>query len=169
MRGVGKSVGGVGVGHQQNIGELIAHLADYIDVPAGFDFDFDALIAGVDFGLNLLEKLRDGILNADGDAAGDVSSRASADVLRERDSGAAGFEIPHGGFESAASHVMAADVLGAGVDFGGALEIVMENTRRDIIGEDGPDGCGPLLVIEGMFAGGDFAPAGEHPFYNEEW
>ena len=59
MRGVGKSVGGVGVGHQQNIGEPCAHLADHIDIPAGFDFDLDALIAGVDFGLDLFEKLRD--------------------------------------------------------------------------------------------------------------
>jgi len=72
-------------------------------------------------------------------------SRASADVLRERDSGAAGFQIPNSGFETAPSHVMAADVLGTIVDLGGAFEIVMQNARRNIIGENGPDGCGPRL------------------------
>src|SRR5579859_2660334 len=56
---------------------------------------------------------------------------------------------------------MAADVLGAIVNFGGAFEIVMQNARRNIIGENGPDGCGPLFVVEGMLAGGDFAPAGK--------
>ena len=56
---------------------------------------------------------------------------------------------------------MAADVLGTIVDFGGALEIVMQNARRYIIREDGPDRRGPFFVIERMFAGGDFAPAGE--------
>src|SRR5579872_7232517 len=161
MRGVSESVSRIGVGHQQNIGKCVAHLADHIDVPAGLDLDLDTLVAGVDFGLNLFEKLRDGILNADGDAAGDVGSRASADLLSERNTGAAGFEIPHSGFETAPSHVMAADVFGAPIDFVGALEIVMQNARRYVIGENGPDGCGPLLVIEGMFAGGDFAPAGE--------
>src|SRR6185312_16312491 len=112
-----------------------------------------------DFGLNLFEKLRDGILNADGDAAGDVGSRASANLLRERDAGAAGFQIPHRGFETAPSHVMAADVFRAGIDFAGGFEIMMQYARRNIIAENGPDGCRPLFVIEGMLAGGDFAPA----------
>src|SRR6185503_17783132 len=100
MRGVSESVSRIGVGHQQNIGKFVAHLTNYVDVPAGLDLDLDALVAGVDFGLNLFEKLRDGILNADGDAAGDVGSRAPTDLLRERNTGAAGFEIPHGGFET---------------------------------------------------------------------
>ncbi len=63
----------------------MADLADDIDVPAGFDFDLDALVAGVEFGLDFIEKLRDGILNSDGDAAGDLGAGASADVLCERD------------------------------------------------------------------------------------
>ena len=142
-------------------GNLLAHLAHDIDVPAGLDLDFDALVAGVEFGLDLFDELRDGILNPDRHAAGDLGARASADVLRQRDSGAAGFEIPHGGFESATRHEVAADVGGAAVDFGGAFEIVVQDARGDVIAQQGPDGCGPLFVVERIFAGGDFAPAGK--------
>ena len=110
---------------------MFAYLADHIDIPARFNLDFDALVAGVGFSLNLFEKLRDRILNADGYAARDVGSRASADMLCKRDSGAAGFEIPNRGFDASPRHVMAADVIGTIVDFGGALEIMAQNARRN--------------------------------------
>ena len=112
MGGVGQRVGGVGVGHELDAGEALAHAADDVDVPAGLDLHLDALVAGGELGLDLLEELLDGVLDADGDAAGDFAARAGADGLPERLVARAGEEVPDGGFESAARHVVAADVGG---------------------------------------------------------
>ncbi len=69
-------------------------------------------------------------------------------------------EVPNGRFHAAARHVVAANVFGAGVDFARVGELVFEDARRNVIDEQRPDGAGPFLVIERIFAGGDFAPAG---------
>jgi len=46
VRGVFQAIGGVRVDHQANARPAIAQGLDGMDVPAGLDFDFDALIAG---------------------------------------------------------------------------------------------------------------------------
>ena len=46
MVDVGERVGRVGVGHQLDVRETLAHLANHIDVPARLDLHLDALIAG---------------------------------------------------------------------------------------------------------------------------
>ena len=161
MVDVGQGVGGVGVGHQLDGGEALAHLADHVDIPAGLDLHLDALVAGGEFGLDLFEQLRDGILNADGDAAGDFAPRAAADLLPQRHAVAARFQVPDGDFESAARHVVAADVRGQRVDVRGAGEIACRARAARRNREDEPDGIGPLLVVERIFAGGDFAPSGD--------
>src|SRR5258708_27024605 len=66
--GVGQRVGGVGIGHQPDVGERGAHFTYDIDIPARLDLDFDALIAGVELRFDFLQELRDAVLNADRDA-----------------------------------------------------------------------------------------------------
>ena len=109
-RRVGQRVGGVGVGHQQDVGKALAHLAHHVDVPAGLDLHLDALIAGRQLGFDLLQKLRDRILNADRNAARDLAPRAAADVLVERLAEHARFQIPDRDFQAAARHQVAANV-----------------------------------------------------------
>ena len=46
MRSVFQAVGGIGVHHQANAREFFAEGAGWFDVVAGFDFYFDALVAG---------------------------------------------------------------------------------------------------------------------------
>ena len=48
----------------------------------------------------------------------------------------------------------------ARADFGRALESVIQHARRGIVAQDQPRRFGPLLVVERILAGGDFAPAG---------
>ena len=85
----------------------------HVDVPAGLDLHLDALVAGRELGLDLLQKLRDRILDADRDAARDLTSRTAADVLVQRLSEHARFQIPHRHFQSATRHQVAADVRAA--------------------------------------------------------
>ena len=116
-------VGGVGVGHQLDGGKALAHLADHVDIPARLDLHLDALVAGGQFALDLLEQLLHRILNADGDAAGNLAARAAADLLPQRDAVEARFQVPDGDFQAAARHVVAADVRGQRIDvFGGGRD-----------------------------------------------
>ena len=71
------------------------------------------------------------------------------------------FQIPDGGFQPAARHVVAADVGGQREDVFGGMQRLAEHARSDVIVQDAPGGGGPLLVVEGILAGGDFAPAGD--------
>ena len=38
---------------------------------------------------------------------------------------------------------------------------MVQNPRGNVVAQQRPDAAGPLLVIERIFAGGDFAPTGE--------
>ena len=158
--GVGQRVGGVGVGHQLDGGETLAHAADHVHVPTGLDLHLDALIARRQFDLDLLQQLLHGILYADGDAAGNLAARAAADLLVQGDAAQARFQIPNRGFQAAARHVVAADVGGQGEHVFSGIERFAKHPRGHVIVQDAPGGNGPLLVVEGVFAGGDFAPAG---------
>ena len=158
---IGERVGGVRVRHQLDGGEALAHLPDHVHIPAGLDLHLDALVAGGEFGLDFFEELRHGILNADGDAAGDFAARAAADQLPQRQVLDARFQVPDGSFEAAARHVVAADVFGEREDIAGGRERLAEHARRHVVLQDGPRRGGPLLVIKGIFAGRDFAPSGD--------
>ncbi len=78
---IGERVSGVRVGHERRAREALADFIDHPDVPAWLDLDFDALISGGEFRLDLLQQGVDGILNADRDAAGDFTARSTANVL----------------------------------------------------------------------------------------
>ena len=123
MVGIGQRVGGVGVGHQLDGGKALAHLAHHVDIPAGLDLHLDALVAGGQLALDLLEQLRHGILNADGDAAGNFAARAAADLLPQRHAFLPRFQVPNGRFQAAARHVVAADVRRERVDIGRARRV----------------------------------------------
>src|ERR1035437_3318238 len=159
--GVGQGVGGVGVGHQLDRRETFAHAAAHVDVPAGLDLHLDALIAGGEFDFDFFEQLLHGILYADGDAAGNLAARAGADLLPQRDAVHTRFQVPDGVSQAAARHVVTADVFGQGEDVFGGIQRFAEHARGDVIVENAPGGGGPLLVVEGVFAGGDFAPTGD--------
>ena len=62
------------------LGKRVAHLADNVDIPARLDLHLDALVAVGQFVLDLVEEMRNGVLHADGDAAGNFAPRAPADV-----------------------------------------------------------------------------------------
>ena len=134
--GVGQGVRGVGVHHQLDGGEAFAHAADHVHVPAGLDLHLDALIARGQFHFDLFEQLLHRILYADGDAAGNLAARAGADLLPQRDAVPARFQVPDGGFQSAARHVVAADVGGQREDVLGGIQRLAEHARRDVIVQD---------------------------------
>jgi hypothetical protein len=156
---IGQRVGRIRVGHQQDIGEPFADFAHHFDVPARLDLHLDALVAGGEFGFDLLQKLRHRILNSDGDAAGNFATRSATDVPVERLAGHASFEIPHRDFQSAARHQVASDVRTTRPDMGRTLEFVMQHPRGDVIAQDHPGRFGPFFVVERIFAAGNFTPA----------
>ncbi len=160
---VGQSVSRVGVGHQLDPGKTLPHPAHHVHVPAGLDLDLDALVPGGQLAFDLLEKLLDRVLNADGDAAGNLAPGSAADLFPEGHAIEARLEIPDGRFQASARHVVAADVGRQRIHAGGALELAPEHSRRRVIAQDHPRRAGPFLVVERAFAGGDLAPAG-HPF-----
>ena len=129
MVGVGQRVGGVGVGHQLDRGETLAHLAHHVHVPARLDLHLDALIAGGQFVLDLFEQLLHRILYADRDAAGNLAPRAAADLLPQRDAVQARLQVPDGGFQAAARHVVAANVGGQREHVLGGLRASWPSTR----------------------------------------
>src|SRR5262249_13947649 len=79
--GVGKCICGVGICHQLDRWKSLAHATNDVDVPARLDLHLDALIACRKLSLDLFEKLFDGILDADRDAAWDLSSRSAINLL----------------------------------------------------------------------------------------
>ncbi len=159
QRCVGQRVGRIGVGHQQDIGESLAHFANHLHIPAGLDLHLDALVSGRQFGFDFLQKLRDGILDSDGNAARNLAPRPAADVLIKRLAKHARFQIPNRDFQAAPRHQVAADVRAACPDIGRMLEIVMQHARSDVIAQDQPRRFGPFFVVKRIFAAGDLAPA----------
>src|SRR5258708_14591474 len=137
----------------------MTHSADHVDIPAGLDLHLDALVAGRELGLNLTQQLRRGVLDADRNTARNLAPSASADMLPERLAAEAGLEIPHGRFEPAARHVVAADGCEKQRNLVRVLERDIENTRDDEVAQQKPGGVGPFLVVEGVLARCDFAPA----------
>ena len=81
MIDIGQRVGRIGVDHQLHRREMFADLAHGVDIVARLDLHLDALVAGGQLGFDLFEQLPHRILNADGDAAGNLAPRAAADRL----------------------------------------------------------------------------------------
>ena len=80
MIGVLQRVGRIGIRHQLDGREPLAHLADHVDVPPGLDFHLDALVTGCELEVDLFEQLRHRFLNADGDAARNLAPRSAANL-----------------------------------------------------------------------------------------
>ena len=66
---VGQAVGGVGVAHEQDLGEAPSDFPHHGHVPPGLDLHLDSLVAGQQLCLDLVEQLAGALLNADGDPA----------------------------------------------------------------------------------------------------
>jgi hypothetical protein len=52
-----ESVGGVGVDHERDRADAMPDGRDGLDVPSGFDLDFDALVAGGDLDAHAFDQL----------------------------------------------------------------------------------------------------------------
>src|SRR6185312_13869594 len=154
-----QSVSGVGIGHQLDVGKTFANLADHVHIPAGLDLHLDALVTSGEFGFDFADKIRCCILNADRYSAWDLTPRTAADALPERLITLAGFQIPDGRFQTAARHLMAANMREPRRNSLGVFKNGVQNTRRGVIANNQPRGVRPFLVIEGMLARSDFAPA----------
>ena len=88
------------------------------------------------------------------------AARAAADLLPQRLSRQPRFQIPNSGFHSAARHQVPADVRGQRAHIFRARERLAQHPRRHIIAQQMSQAeAGPLLVVEGILSGGDFAPA----------
>jgi len=85
----------------------------------------------------------------------------SADGLPQRDALLPRLQVPDGRFQTAARHVVAANVGQQRIDVGGAGQLAAQHARDGVIAQQGPRGASPLLVVEGVLAGGDFTPAGD--------
>ena len=153
------AVGRVGVHHQFDTGKILPKALDKSEILAGLDFDFDALIAGGEFGLDRGGEFVERIFYADGDAAGDFLALA-ADEFPERNIFELGFRVPDGGFEGGFGHVVAANVFEERPDIGSGGEFPALEHGPEKIFEDVPGGFGVFGRIEGRLAGGAFPPAG---------
>ena len=162
MVGVGQRVGGVGVGHQLDGGKALAHLADHVHVPAGLDLHLDALVAGGEFASRSFRaaarrspecrwRRRRGSRGARRRRS---SSRAARRRRRASRSQTAASRPPRAMLWPRMCAV-------SGITSAALCEFAAEHARRDVIAQDRPRGIGPLLVVERVLAGGDFAPAGE--------
>ena len=70
-------VSGVGIATQKNFGPAFADTGKDLYIPPWLAFHLDALITGVHLRFDLFQQLLHGILNADGDAAGNTFARAA--------------------------------------------------------------------------------------------
>ena len=157
--GIGQGVRRIGIRHQLDAGKALAHAPHHVHVPARLDLHLDALVAVGQLALDLFQKLFHGILNPDGNAAGDFAARAAADLLPQRHAFEARRQVPNGGLQAAARHVMAADVRRQRIDVLGAGEVAADDARRRVIPQNHPGRCGPLFVVKGILAGRHLAPA----------
>ncbi len=66
------------------VGKLFADAADDVDIPTGFDFDLDALVAIGELAFDAGEEVVDGVVDAEGDAAGDFALRAPPPIFFQR-------------------------------------------------------------------------------------
>jgi len=71
------AIRGICIAAQQNPRPAQANLGQHFQVPPRFHLDFDSLISGAELGLNFLQQLFVRVLNADGNAAGNLVERAA--------------------------------------------------------------------------------------------
>ena len=160
--GIGQRVGGVGVGHQLDGGEALAHLPDDVHVPARLDLHLDALVAGGQFALDLFEQLLDTYPGCRW-----RRRRGSRAARRRRFSATAARPRRRASRSQTASSRPPRAIWWpriwavSGYDFGGAQQLAAEHARDGVIAQDQPGRIGPLLVVERVLAGGHFAPAGD--------
>ena len=130
---IGQRVGGIRVRHQLDARKLLPHLPDHVHVPTRLDLHLDALVSVREFLFNLLQQLRDGVLHTDGHAARNLPPRAASDVLPQRHTRLPRFQIPHCGFQSAASHLVSADMVRQRRHVFGAGQFPPYYARNDVV------------------------------------
>src|SRR6185437_15941935 len=124
-------ISGIGVAAQKNGRPALADAAENINVPARFAFDLDAAIAGVQLGLNFFQQLFHRVLNADGDAAGNLSLRA-AQQAPQRHLPFLRFSVPESVLKRAFGHAVSANFPQKGGSVSGLFNIASEQGRREV-------------------------------------
>src|SRR5215469_18359235 len=157
-----EGIGGVSVAAEQDVGPPRADFFEDVYVPAGFDFHFDAAVSGGEFGLNLVEQLVDGVLDADGNAALDFAACA-AQKLPQGQLLLAGFAVPEGVFDGGFGHAVAADPCHQGGALPGRGDVLADHRRREMLAQRGPGASDPFARIVRIFTG-DALPPAVHAF-----
>ena len=75
-------ISGIGVAHQRNFGELLSNFPNDFQIPAGFDFDFNALVARLQLLFNFLQQLSHAILNSKGYATVNGLSFSTQELIQ---------------------------------------------------------------------------------------
>ena len=151
-------VGGIGVATQRDVGPARADAFEHVHVPAGLDFDFDAAVSGGQFDLDFFQQLLDRILNADGNAAGNLAARAAQQLpqglllLR-------GFGVPESIFERGLGHAVGAHFGEQRRALAGGVDALAQQRGDQILRQRRPGALDPLAAVKGIFADHTFAPA----------
>ncbi len=107
---------GVSIDGKANVRKRFAYGGNVAKIPAGFDFDLDALISGGDFRSDFFEQPFGRILQAERDATRNFFQR-STEQPGERYTTLLRFDVPEGIFNSGARHFMTADTCEMATSF----------------------------------------------------
>src|ERR1700691_1075599 len=155
-----ESIGGVGIATQSDVRPARANAFQNIEVPAGFHLHLNAAITGGKFALNLVQQLFDGILNADGNSARNLSQFATKQ-FPQRLLLLSGGNIPERVFDRSFGHAVTAD-SGHQVDaIGRMVDDLAENGRGKPVLDGEPSGIDPFGTVEGSAVGDTFGPTGD--------
>ena len=84
MRGVVERVGGIGIGHQQDVGPTLADGAQVGQVAAGADLHLDPLVALIEIVLDLLDDALNGRFDAQTHSGVDLAAGAAQGLGQRR-------------------------------------------------------------------------------------
>ena len=150
-------IGRVGVATQDNLGPSFADGFEEGDIHAGFALEFDALIAGGEFGGDFVQQLLDRGLQADGHATG-YDFAVPAKEFGEGDALGLRFEVPDSIFERGLGHAMASNLSEDTRAASTAFHICVKETWRKFGFGDHPGGIDHLVTEVRMLARNAFTP-----------
>src|SRR5260370_32453697 len=131
-----------------------------IQIFAGFDFQFDSLIAGAQFDGDLFEKHSGSRLQPQGHTAFDFRLRA-AKQFGERKILLLGFDVPESIFNSRAGHFVTPNAGENTGNVGGAAEFLSQNKKSEKSTNNQPSGVDGFGIEARTFNGAHFGPSGD--------
>src|SRR5260370_14593285 len=131
-----------------------------IQIFAGFDFQFDSLIAGAQFDGDLFEKHFGSCLQPYGNTAFDFRLRA-AKQFGERKTLLLSFDVPESIFNSRAGHFVTPNAGENTGNAGGATELLSQNKRSEKSTNDQPSGVHGFGIEARTCHGAHFGPSAD--------